>query len=181
MVYSSLCWIHGELQAVAHLAPCVCLFFLPYLLCWLALRTTSHDKILLQSQFSLPIQTIFTSHLLLPLAPGSTLFSGHPGVSDWSGRNWSNDQNLPRHCQASPWRLPTDDGDTSLCFSALLSTTSHLPGCPQGEGMWWVNRKSLLAGVFGRNVGFKGLKQSVLSLHQSPLSTGVRLNGSSMI
>lgn len=103
------------------------------------------DLLSVQPQFSLLLQSAVTSHLLFPLAPGSTLLSGHPRVSDWSGRDWSDDQNLSRHFQAPPWWLPADDGDASLCFSALLSTAPSLSGCAQGEAMWWVSRVSLFA------------------------------------
>lgn len=132
-------WVHWEL----HMLCIYCTACMSFLSSLPALLTGCQDNISSQSQFSFPIQTILTSHLLFPLPPGSTLFSGHPGVSDWSGRNWSNDQNLSRHCQASPWWLPADGGDASLCFSALLSTTPRLSGCPQGEAIWWVNRMSL--------------------------------------
>lgn len=67
------------------------------------------------------------------LSLGSSLFSRHPGVPHRSGGDRSDEQDLPRHRQAPPRRLPFNARPSSLCLPALLTAAASLSRGPKGE------------------------------------------------
>uniref|UniRef100_A0A2K6CF34 RNA helicase n=1 Tax=Macaca nemestrina TaxID=9545 RepID=A0A2K6CF34_MACNE len=66
---------------------------------------------------------------------GSPSFTGHPGVPHRAGGDRSHEQDLPRHCKASPRRLPCVAGPSAVRLPALCAAAASLPRGPKDSGL----------------------------------------------
>uniref|UniRef100_A0A8C8XR07 RNA helicase n=1 Tax=Panthera leo TaxID=9689 RepID=A0A8C8XR07_PANLE len=66
---------------------------------------------------------------------GGPPLSGHPGVPHRPGGDRSHEQDLPRHRQAPPGRLPLPAGPASVRLPALRPAAPCIPGSPEDGGL----------------------------------------------